>query len=736
VLSRVCASGLDYTKRTNKYAHHIVLDDNELPRGGPAWLLSQEGFLEETWSGEPGVIAQGRPVRQGDMLPRVCTRWGNLTDDPGWAGVLAESLRDQPNRLVYLVFEPGMEPLSLIAESLALLPPSQRWNVTFSTYFTNLPSDITCTIRGVLLDSEEAKTASRLPNALVIDLTRSLGLAKGGALVRQAQTGEAPPVVAAPVAPPPLPEPEPIQRHQGRPVKAESRARRTPESETYGFAEPPPLLPPAAPVSRKKEARSPKWKPNILITAGAALLGPLLIGLAYALWSAHQSNAELDKKKDQVAELEKKNNDLQARVDDLNSQSDRFSVRERTLNGQIEQLQKKVDDLNEEKKRAELARKDAVPGPEVVVSVPKPPNPGGSNASGNPNTGSPAPTAKIETPRKEDKPGPTPARGVQLLKKPLPLTSSQEAETIIAFEGSDKKILDLKLIPGKGSPLQFNDGKDDKSWTVTFQTQGNVGSNEDVELAHFEVKDSSVSFHWDKRADSSPATRSACQTLRDCVLSVEREGEAPERHLLRTVVIDKTPFDVAKRVQGELTRTKPRHEFGFPVKWKHEGRPRGPIYLGKVRGEWTSSDGSKHHVEFGDVTKRVSRDQGILSRDNDGTTVVLKVSVPDNAGQAAPDDKEEAEKDGPKLVFVSFDPPAHQVNTTIVSLQRTVAAAAQSDPAAQQPFPDKNKLEFWKKASASYFLSLSVSLFIEVDGNLVEVARIGDLGASPDLPAR
>src|SRR5438094_8638102 len=39
VLSRVCAAGLDYSERTNTFAHHVILDGEELPRGGPAWLL-------------------------------------------------------------------------------------------------------------------------------------------------------------------------------------------------------------------------------------------------------------------------------------------------------------------------------------------------------------------------------------------------------------------------------------------------------------------------------------------------------------------------------------------------------------------------------------------------------------------------------------------------------------------------------------------------------------------------
>src|SRR5262249_29046492 len=46
VLSRVCASGLDYSDRTNKFAHHVVLEPSELPPGGPAWLMQQPGFME------------------------------------------------------------------------------------------------------------------------------------------------------------------------------------------------------------------------------------------------------------------------------------------------------------------------------------------------------------------------------------------------------------------------------------------------------------------------------------------------------------------------------------------------------------------------------------------------------------------------------------------------------------------------------------------------------------------
>jgi hypothetical protein len=38
-----------------------------------------------------------------------------------------------PGRPVYVLFDPGFDPLPLLAEALALLPADRRWDVTFST---------------------------------------------------------------------------------------------------------------------------------------------------------------------------------------------------------------------------------------------------------------------------------------------------------------------------------------------------------------------------------------------------------------------------------------------------------------------------------------------------------------------------------------------------------------------------------------------------------------------------
>jgi hypothetical protein len=189
VLSRISPAGLDYSGRPNKYAHHIVVEGDERPAGGPAWLISQPGFMQLAWAGEPREIPAGRTVPQGDRKPGLARAWQSLTGDGGWAGVLVEAFLADPRRTVFLVFRPGMNLLPLFEEALALLPALRRWDVDFSTYFSQLPQGVTCAWRGVLEGSDEAKNARRLPSALFLDLCHGLGLAEGSALVHLARTG-------------------------------------------------------------------------------------------------------------------------------------------------------------------------------------------------------------------------------------------------------------------------------------------------------------------------------------------------------------------------------------------------------------------------------------------------------------------------------------------------------------------------------------------------------------------
>jgi len=189
VLSRISPSGLDYSQRSNKFAHHVILEPGELPPGGPAWLLAQPGFLENRWDGEVRFLPTGRIPPQGDSEPGVCRHWQSLTGDAGWAGVLADSLEKNPPRQMHLIFSPGMDLLPLVAEAISLVPPSKRWLVTFSTYFTGLPQGIPCLWRFVLKDSPEAAQAGRLHGQEVINLCEPLGKPAPSELVQAARTG-------------------------------------------------------------------------------------------------------------------------------------------------------------------------------------------------------------------------------------------------------------------------------------------------------------------------------------------------------------------------------------------------------------------------------------------------------------------------------------------------------------------------------------------------------------------
>ena len=163
ILSRVGPAELDYSGRSNKYAHHIVLEVNERPAGGPAWLMSQPGFLQEVWRGEPRELPERTMPPPGDRPPGKAVAWQKLTDDAGWAGALAESFLADARRPAIIVFRPGMDLLPLFVEAIALLPPSRRWDVEFSTYFSTLPPGVNCSWRGVIENSPMAESALRLP---------------------------------------------------------------------------------------------------------------------------------------------------------------------------------------------------------------------------------------------------------------------------------------------------------------------------------------------------------------------------------------------------------------------------------------------------------------------------------------------------------------------------------------------------------------------------------------------
>ncbi len=196
VLSRISAAGLSYTQRANLFAHHLVLDTVETPAGGPAWLLSQPGVMESAWKNDPQTLPPSRKAFVGDTSAAVCRKWQELTGDAGWGGVLAESATKHDGAGALVVYRPGMDVLPLVAESLALLPPDERWDVTFSTYYTKLPPGIECRWRFVLEDSHEAM-AHHSSSITVIDLCSPLDAPAETPWVEAARTGFPPQLTRA-----------------------------------------------------------------------------------------------------------------------------------------------------------------------------------------------------------------------------------------------------------------------------------------------------------------------------------------------------------------------------------------------------------------------------------------------------------------------------------------------------------------------------------------------------------
>jgi hypothetical protein len=179
VLSRVAFSGADHTGRTNKLAHHFVLDPAEQLSPGPAWLLRQMdgGMFATSWDREPEELRprslEAFRAAAKQTSPGGARQWKALAGDAGWAGALAHAVREKPGMPAFVVFEPGTELLPLFEESLAVLPEAERWRVCFATYFTSAPTDCTYHWCGILAGSTAARMVSRFPNATVIDLRKA-----------------------------------------------------------------------------------------------------------------------------------------------------------------------------------------------------------------------------------------------------------------------------------------------------------------------------------------------------------------------------------------------------------------------------------------------------------------------------------------------------------------------------------------------------------------------------------
>ena len=171
VLSRVADMGLDYSGRTNKIAHHLVLSEEEAKRpAGPAALCASGVFMERWPEDEQPHYLDARTVSCSESINVNAIKtgaWQKLTGDSGWAGVLAGTVLTR--RPVILIVRPDQDVLTLFREALVLLKPEERWKATFSTYYTSLPANAQCQWRA-LVDGAYDEKLLRIPNAITLDL--------------------------------------------------------------------------------------------------------------------------------------------------------------------------------------------------------------------------------------------------------------------------------------------------------------------------------------------------------------------------------------------------------------------------------------------------------------------------------------------------------------------------------------------------------------------------------------
>lgn len=169
VLSRIAPAGLDYSNRENKIACHFVLDNRDLVEAGPAALCSARGLFVEKWNEGPKYF--DNPISMPDTLEidAPCYEWERVAGDRGWAGVIASTALSCQNAV--LVVDERIDALRLFRESLALLQPRVRWNVTFSTYYTKMHPGVRCQWKAVMKGSPEEESLSALDDVVYFDLT-------------------------------------------------------------------------------------------------------------------------------------------------------------------------------------------------------------------------------------------------------------------------------------------------------------------------------------------------------------------------------------------------------------------------------------------------------------------------------------------------------------------------------------------------------------------------------------
>ncbi len=263
ILSRIADAGSDYSGRTNKIAHQLALRSVNQFQAGPARLLAQPGVMVDRWNETPGERST-RTIRATAAATSVNARtWKSIAGDAGWAGWVADQLLSS-SRPLSILFPAGTDVLSLLVEVLDVIPPSRRWDITFSTYFTKPIAGTQCQLRFVLDGTEESAALRKDAAANLLDLASPLPALTASKAVDAVRSGQSIEELVSPNG-----DPTP-NRPGGR------RGRTTIVSDVA------PEIPGSLPPRRNSpKPKPPKWSvdnwKSIGLITGGAMLGLLAL---------------------------------------------------------------------------------------------------------------------------------------------------------------------------------------------------------------------------------------------------------------------------------------------------------------------------------------------------------------------------------------------------------------------------------------------------------------------------
>lgn len=182
VLSRIAFAGLDYTGRTNKIAHHIVIENDaelaNLQYGPISACLCEDNFFT-SWDGEPRLLPRRHRLNSASLSGYAAENWQNVMKNPEWAGHIADTFMNDPENIancLYCEYDLCHKNslLMLIAEIVRLMNKKYYNQFTFDTYFSATANDIGCFFRAALPNCQNLAAVKRFkPQELIslVDMT-------------------------------------------------------------------------------------------------------------------------------------------------------------------------------------------------------------------------------------------------------------------------------------------------------------------------------------------------------------------------------------------------------------------------------------------------------------------------------------------------------------------------------------------------------------------------------------